>query len=1346
MSMFDLIKKKYKKGDELTIQTDYGALIGQIESFEESCIVLKTDSGEEIISNSSIKGFSIKKTTLDTEGKNLGEFIEKRDNAIQENDIANNNIKKFEDPEKLTESSAAEDKKENSNTPKKQPKTLKTTKPEIFSSFKEMYEDKQALRIEAENQKIVPANGTIVRFFVEKEFGFILSKSKEEIWFHKSEIIDGSLLESLNRTFLNGSIPVLYGLGGSFKGFKAVCVQKPKTVNEILILGESFLEKKNPEKARDLMDQVLNAYPTNYSACELRKNAISKLPAWSGSYGRTTKRGHTTSKPTKSGGGINSFYQNAKRAHNIEKNYEKALELYLKALENNEKKESVIKDVAMLYITIEQHDEAKKFMEEHVSLLSKDLTTYNYLENFYYAVKQFDESIKYLNKLLENSKSKGFSDKNKESMLLAKKGFALIQLDKVEDAKKSLNKALLLNPQYSYASRLLDALKNDQDIDKDEVNTVINEAEFDSFGGGLSVFIRNTLEEYTAYSGLPAKAIDSWEFSKHNIEQIQEHIKKAGVGKPKERALYLLTEAKLIKELQPENEGYLRLVLARHCYAMALNHIYERSHIDIVRNYYLEAFRLDENFQRSKRRILLYILTYKNSYESLVKFSSQEEIGENLINSTFNELFDNDDVSIAMWEGLLALFLSNVSIAAYLTKKLFALNNLKEKSLSFLEKMFDGFKPKNIEEYANLWNQAREKRQRDHDKWMISIKSLHKNNNNIESLASQLQDVLNEAKKEWLSQLDRNRLNKIQKDIFDSINRYIKQSGYRDKERYCEFAKAQTDQLIEEIKEKPTKFSYEGFIPLLEKTLDLLTKSFKDVEAASEPVVKTYLLGEALVVCNDNDVLLKLTVENSRESSPIRNILIQILEDENVVCSDKKEFFDSIDGGESQEFHLKVKLSKKAIKDKATPVKVKIEYKKRNSEEAICLENDHSLRLYSSEEFKEIPNPYEVLANGGPVTDSKMFYGRNEFIERITDAIIKANSKHVVIYGQKRSGKSSVLYHLKKALENTGNTFCVSFSIGEIFDNLSASTLFHKILSSMEESLEDMHFNNIVTPEFKAPLFEEFNSSPNTADVFRKYLKSFKRLCLNTNGWENKKLVVLIDEFTYLYTAIRNGNVSETIMKQWKAINQNEESAFSAVLVGQDVFPMFKQSFPNEFGVTQDERLTYLSKPYAEKLVIEPMGKTKSGNSRFIGNAVDTIIDYTSCNPYYIQIFCARLVAEMNRKRYIEVTNTDVKEVAESFIHGGQALTSDKFDNLLNPGEEKDVSRFPQEDTRKTLDIIAKNAENIGFCLREYITLFENKDYENEILKDLVNREVLEQIEGKYKIQVRLFQEWLNKQ
>jgi hypothetical protein len=151
----------------------------------------------------------------------------------------------------------------------------------------------------------------------------------------------------------------------------------------------------------------------------------------------------------------------------------------------------------------------------------------------------------------------------------------------------------------------------------------------------------------------------------------------------------------------------------------------------------------------------------------------------------------------------------------------------------------------------------------------------------------------------------------------------------------------------------------------------------------------------------------------------------------------------------------------------------------------------------------------------------------------------------------------------------------------------------------------------------------------------------------------------------------------------------------------------------------------------------------KNGDTRFIGNAVDSIINYTSRNPYYIQIFCARLVDYMNRKKNIRVTEADVKEVAETFIEGSQALAPEKFDNLIRAGEEHDFKEFDDEPIVKILRQIAIGSKNIGVCSRDNISL-NNKELENKILNHLVDREVLEHKQGdNYKIQVKLFQEWL---
>ena len=406
-----------------------------------------------------------------------------------------------------------------------------------------------------------------------------------------------------------------------------------------------------------------------------------------------------------------------------------------------------------------------------------------------------------------------------------------------------------------------------------------------------------------------------------------------------------------------------------------------------------------------------------------------------------------------------------------------------------------------------------------------------------------------------------------------------------------------------------------------------------------------------------------------------------------------------------------------------------------------------SLRLYSADEYEEIPNPYAPLSDGGPMTaDSPMFYGRKTFIKEKVDAILNAQSKQIIIYGQKRCGKSSVLNQLKKDLENTGNVFCVKFSMGEIIQNISEVSFYYKILSSIRSELESLEFDGFGVPKFEIPKFAEFRSQDdeNPLNTFIDYVKRFKRLCKQCKGWESKKLVVMIDEFTYLYSQIKVGKISPTIMKQWKAITQNEETQFSVVLVGQDVVPSFKKEdyARNAFGVIEDVRLTYLSDNAARSLIEEPIFD-KYHKTRYIGDAVTKIIEYTSSNPYYIQIFCARMVAYMNQEKIISVTEADVEEVAQSFIKGAQALTSDKFDGLLKAGEEKDTEEFDENDVLEVLIKISKASKNIGRCTRDEINALENKELEDQIIKNLEDREVLSLVNGFYKIQVKLFQEWL---
>lgn len=1332
--MIEALKKRYKVGDLITIHTGESSFTGKIEEFEDTCIVLETEENVEFIANSAIIRFTAPKITNKDEtivenisliGKNEPDEVKPPIVAETKQEEKIEMIKPITEykvgekiPLELLEKVTEKKTKLHKSHPK--PKTT-------FKSFEDL-ETLISTEIEQENKRIVGANGVITKCFGDRNFGFIIDKFGYEIWFGFQNVIDDNLLDVLRKTNAKINIPVLFTLSKNYKGDSALLIQKPKIIESIIDKAKKCFDDNLIEIAEGLLDQILYSYPENRTAIKLQKEIKLKRFRQKGNNQKSKFRAYD----------IN--YQKATKAKNVDKDFDTAIKYYLLAFENNEKRESCIKDIAMLYVSMGEIQKATEFMLRYESELAENVTTYNYLTNFYSSVKRFEKVIENIDLLL---KDKFLArDKRKHSMYLSQKGFALIQINDLDLAREVLEEAITLYQDNIHAFRLLNAI---DEPNSKEFDNILNEAEFDTLGGGVNRIMLDILENYTEYSGIPSKIVESGEFSQKTLKEIRKLIEGAGKARPKERANYLLSEAKLMQQLEPDLEDDLRSVLARYCNAMALNSIYEKFSLDIARTYYFEAFNLEDNWESVKRQFILFIVSLKNIHQELLDINirlSGKEISNKIIEEIISTYLDTDRSET--WDNLLTSFILNRSIFTNTIKFIFQVKDIKNKSIKYLQN--NGLTVSNevdFENYTNAWSFLREKRQRNYSKWYASIKAIY-SNENIDVLVNQLTDSLYEARKNWLPQLDLSRLTILSSDIFDVLNQYLKQTNYRDKERLYNFAKAQINQLINEIKDRPSKFSYEGLIPLLNKVDLLLEKSFKAIDLASVPVVKISILGEASIVATDKTVPIKFLIENSKNSSPIRDLTIEIAINDAITACSKAEYFDSVDGGESCEIHLRATVSEKVIQDRATTIDLICTYKKRNQEEPVILNEQLSLRLYSEEEFEPIPNPYEKLANGGPVTDKSMFYGRNEFIERITDAIIKSDSKQVVIYGQKRSGKSSVLYHLKKSLEATNKTFCITFSIGDIFETLTSATFFYKVLSLIDEELESMSFDGKEVPAFKIPPYSDFKDQPNPADLFRKEMKKFKRECSLIDSWKDKKLVVMIDEFTYLYTAIKEQKVSVAIMKQWKAITQNEESTFSSVLVGQDVFPMFKDEFPNEFGVTQDERLTYLSKDDAIRLIEEPIGKTKSNRNRFIADAVDTIIDYTSCNPYYIQIFCARLINEMNRKKYIEVTSADIKEIAESFIYGGQALTDDKFDNLLNAGEKHDIQRIPQQHTKAILRKIATNAMNIGFCLREQISIGQ-PNYEDEILHDLVKREVLEQKGDSYKIQVKLFQEWLLK-
>ncbi len=406
-----------------------------------------------------------------------------------------------------------------------------------------------------------------------------------------------------------------------------------------------------------------------------------------------------------------------------------------------------------------------------------------------------------------------------------------------------------------------------------------------------------------------------------------------------------------------------------------------------------------------------------------------------------------------------------------------------------------------------------------------------------------------------------------------------------------------------------------------------------------------------------------------------------------------------------------------------------------------------TLATHSQRSFGKIKNPYAAYAEGGIVGDAEMFFGREELIQNIAQTLqdSRTQSRCVLVSGQKRSGKSSVLYHLKALLETDKHLIVLNLDniaaiIDEDSDFFFLNQMFRSILAELEYSIVDRVDAGFPSLDINILNDQQFYAHPNPQQCFVDVFKRFKRQTAKQEGWRDVRVVLLIDEFQYIYARIVDGRIPESFMQGWKALLQ--ANYFHAVLVGQDVMPKFKARFPNEFGTTQDERVTYLKPDDARKLIDEPIRiGGKQGDSRYREQAIDRILELTAGSPFYIQIICNRLVEYMNLKHALLVTEADVEHVKNELVQGVNALDLGKFDNLINSGDTS-ADAIKDEDALRVLKVIADNSNRMDFCPADSIEC-ETDVPVPTILEDLEKRDVIARRERSYQIQVGLFKEWL---
>ena len=622
---------------------------------------------------------------------------------------------------------------------------------------------------------------------------------------------------------------------------------------------------------------------------------------------------------------------------------------------------------------------------------------------------------------------------------------------------------------------------------------------------------------------------------------------------------------------------------------------------------------------------------------------------------------------------------------------------------------------------------------------LAELQHLTVSENALESALNRLREHEEQAPKFLHEALDR-----IEQALTE-LRRYNSEPAYEERAACLRLAGSAAKALRTDVARGPTVLAVELIEPAAERIQELVDKTQSDLDINQAPQPDLSLALEQTSANRDNFVTVQIKVANEPYRAPLDSPELTVNADEELFGLDEPtvRLATSVRGGGSHIQQVKLQVTALALRNGAFSVPVTLRYRSRASDDFIRYDATLPVRLAREEEFQEIdPNPFQDGASGRPVATDEMFYGRDDLIARISDRLVQATSAGigVAVFGQKRAGKSSIRLHLTKDLRqkglpvvDIGNIGDLSPEAGDLTGTRLLALLMWRILEGAHEELQAAGLPPLIPEDLDRAGFLE--SPEPVHDCARLIERHRDKLPAAT-----RPMTILIDEFQYIDQWIRLGLLSPSFMQAFKALI--ERRLFHLVIVGQAALDRLIKADPNVFGVFLAERVTYLLSPDARKLIVEPIFIRDKDRkiSRYRERAVDQILELTGGSAFYTQRFCYELVRYMNRERAPVVTEADVEQVREDFL---ETLEPKDFDGLESPGYTE-TDAFTSEQYRAVLLAIARASRAQPATMSAIRDEFQGPRLQ-ELLDDLVMRDVVRRESGAYNIVVRLYRDWLLK-
>lgn len=368
---------------------------------------------------------------------------------------------------------------------------------------------------------------------------------------------------------------------------------------------------------------------------------------------------------------------------------------------------------------------------------------------------------------------------------------------------------------------------------------------------------------------------------------------------------------------------------------------------------------------------------------------------------------------------------------------------------------------------------------------------------------------------------------------------------------------------------------------------------------------------------------------------------------------------------------------------------------------------------------QEIENPY--IPNLPLTEQQKIFTGRVDVALKIEQLLLDSRRPPLLLYGQRRMGKTSVLQNLGRMLRSKLNIVPVFIDGLEMKVANTYSDVLLLIANEIQKVSEELlkfKLSDLDSPEFQKSPFSKFTRWLDTAE------KQFNR-----QG--NIVALLMLDEFEAIEKGVEKGRFdADDIFSLLRHIIQHR-THFKLLMAGSHTLEEFERWASYLINV-QTIKISYLAEHEARQLIEYPI---EDFALHYTVEATQRIIELTRCHPALLQLICYETVELKNSqptplRRLVQPQ--DVELAAQKALDSGNLY----FADIRNQASET------SEISVEVLTYMAQQGQNAVISqtsLDEYIA---HPTKLKQALKQAVQRDLLETVDGNYRFQVELIRRW----